>query len=102
MLYVPVDIAIIPATGHAVVDNWWLCDIDKGLMWWTTAFNMTDVTPQCNPDRAVIDYRIKSANYTNVVAMFVPVVFNAHAVKELRSQRDQKLMFDALSKDWTT
>lgn len=101
MLYVPIDVAAKPMTGHAWVNYWWLCDKDKGLMWWY-GMTMSDVKPQCNPDRAVVDNMLTRLGHDNCVAVFVPVVFEAHAVQELRSLRDQKRMFHELSKDWTT
>ncbi len=102
MIYVPIAVATVPLTGHAWVDHWWMCDAEKGLMWWTSELTMFDVKPQCNPDKAVIDQMIKRSDNTECVAVQVPVVYEAHAVRELRSQRDQKRMFSILSKDWNT
>ncbi len=100
MLYVPIDVATTPMTGHAWVNYWWSYDPEKGLMWWATSVNMTDVSAQCNPNKDIVDLTV--SNRPGCIAIQVPVVYEAHAVQELRSQRDQKRMFDTLSKDWTS
>ena len=99
MLYVPENVCTIPESGYAWANNWWLCDPEQGIMFYTPYYSSNErVVPQCNPDQRIIEHRI-SRDYVNCVAKWMPVVFEAHATRELRSLRDQDRILRILSKE---
>jgi hypothetical protein len=99
MLYVPESVCAVPETGYAWANNWWLCDPERGVLFYAHSLLSNDrVVGQCNPDKRIIEHRIER-DYTNCVAKWLPVVFEAHAIRELRSLRDQDRILKVLSKE---
>jgi hypothetical protein len=100
LIFVPVDIAVTPETGHAWASHWWITDPQKGV-----AFHIRDrssaeeyVSPQCNVSELVVQQMIKNHD-AGFVARWLPVVFEAHAIREFRSIRKQQKIFNKLAED---
>ncbi len=100
LFFVPIDVVSVPETGKAWANMWWVVNPDKGVAFYasnTSEYNQM-VNPQCNADERVVRSMI-ARHYPEYVAQFIPVVFEAHAVREWRSIKNQEKIFNKLSED---
>ena len=75
LFFVPIDVVSLAETGRAWANMWWVV----------------------NPDKVVRS--MIARHYPEYVAQFIPVVFEAHAVREWRSIKNREKIFNKLSED---
>ena len=100
LFFVPIDVAVIPETGHAWANMWWVVNPGKGIAYHannSSEFNQL-VNPQCNASEEMVKQMI-ARHYPEYTAQLIPVVFEAHAVREWRSIKHQEKIFNKLSED---
>lgn len=88
-IHVPIELATTPAEGHAYVNRWWSVHPERGLTFYVASLarltfegEPIEPSPQCNAVEETARLLAARTRPDDEV-MFFPVVFAAHARKEL-------------------
>jgi hypothetical protein len=98
IFYVPEAMAAEPANGEAIVNAWWTVHPEKGVAFYMDRRRSPflepgereDPSPQCNQEQATAEH-IQRRLYPDCITKQIPVVFTAHALREMRRQRELAL-----------
>jgi hypothetical protein len=89
LIYVPIEQAVQPANGEAIVDAWWTVDPLKGVVFYAVTrgyLRSENVSPQCNHNEATCRL-LTGKLYPECEIRHIPVVFVEHAERQLRERR---------------
>lgn len=70
--YLPIEKAARPVTGKVIVDSWWICHPERGLLFVGRGWD-----PQCNSSKIVVEH-LRAGLYEYHEVVFVPLVFLAN------------------------
>lgn len=91
VLYVPISLATTPANGRCLVDRYWTVHPERGLAFWFEPkgyYRSEEPAPQCNSSE-VVCLTMTVRLYPGHECRFVPVVYLAHANREMWRLREQ-------------
>lgn len=96
---VPVDVATTPFGTGCLVNQWWIVDPEKGLLFCYHLANSTndDPWPQCNSDEKTAKILYEKM-YPDFELRLIPIVFTIHANSIMRRDRDEYLREKAKKK----
>jgi hypothetical protein len=86
VFHVPLDVAVTPANGEALVDRWWSVHPEKGLAFYYQPFGYArseEPSPQCNAQQYTAEHLCRKL-YPDHECRHVPVVFFQHAIRAMR------------------
>lgn len=93
-LYIPIDVAQTPREGHAYVNRYWLVHPEKGVAFWYQPFGYDrsdEPSPQCNSSEQTAEYLNRNKTDEGFEVQFIPVVFAAHAMMQMRKEKQELL-----------